>query len=784
MRQRFVSLIAAAAAGLVIPALPAGAGDPDLVDVLAPRPQADRYDGMVVVRVAPGTPQRLAAVTSLADDVWSCRGGVSLIDVMVSPDKVDVLRRMGLTPEVVVPDVQALLDAEWSEIQQAARDAQAGVAPVVRMGVQDPAFYTSYKQLSEIVGYLNTLSAAHPTMASTEVVGTSLEGRNITAIRVTAPDQPGNARDDRPVIIWHAGQHAREWVSPPVMVYLADMLLNSYATDPRVQTLLDSVDMRIIPVFNPDGYVYTWTDQRLWRKNRRGGYGVDLNRNWAYEWGGAGSSGSTSSETYRGPAPFSEPESAAVRDYALAFGSRLAAAMDYHSYSQLILWPFGYASGAVTPEPDRTFYDTLSTQMSNDIFSVHGAFYDPIQSWELYPAAGVAEDWYYGTLGAWSLTIELRDTGAFGFQLPANQILATCEENFEGALRFAERTALPLSFAQEHIPATIPADTAADVAVRILPGTQSVLPGTALLHARLPGGSFASAPLTAAGGDLYEGSLPPTPCGDEVEFYFSVQTTSGSTLQHPSAGPGAPFFAEATQIAVAFEDTMESNLGWTVGAPGDTATTGIWERANPQGTAAQPEDDHTPDGTLCWITGAASGGSVGANDIDGGATTLTGPSLDAAAGDGDAYISYWRWYSNDQGAAPNADSMPVLISNNNGSTWTLLEDVTENRNAWTFREFRVADFVTPTDQVRLRFVARDLDAGSIVEAGVDDVQLTFRGCPASNPADCDGNGVLSLDDLDCFIAAFTANDPAGDCDGNGLFTLDDLDCFINAFAGG
>ncbi|GJM19549.1 MAG: hypothetical protein DHS20C14_17620 [Phycisphaeraceae bacterium] len=780
----------AAVAAVMVASAGALAGGADRIDVMAERPGVVRYDGHRVVRVRPQTARQLAGAITIAESVWTHRVGMGPIEIQIAPGAEEALRAIGLDPEVVIPDVQALVDAEWAQIQAAAQQAAQGPRPL-RTGTYDQTFYESYQQLADIQARMNTLAAARPDIVSVSDIGDSLESRDILAYRITGPDQPGNLADDRPIVYWQGGQHAREWVSPATVMYIADQLIELYDTDSRVQALVDSVDFRIVPVVNPDGYVYTWTNQRLWRKNRRnnggGEFGVDLNRNWSYEWGGDGSSGSTGSDTYRGPSPFSEPETEAVRAYTTAFGSRLAAAIDYHSYSQLVLWPFGYAEGIITPEPDRTFYDTLATEMSDVMLQIDGAYYDPIQSWQLYAAAGVAEDWFYGDRGAWSLTIELRDTGSFGFELPANQILPTAIENFEAALLFAERTTTPMSYATpEPIPASVQADTPTPTRVDIIDGVEELDPATAMIHTRPAGGSFSASAMTAVGANTYEGTIPGTPCGDVVEFYFSAQTTAGKTVTLPAGGAAAPFDADSVLTELGFEDQMEANAGWTVGAPGDSATTGVWERANPQGTAAQPEDDHTPAGTDCWITEAAAGGSLGANDIDGGATTLTSPTLDATEFEGDAYLAFWVWYSNNQGGAPNSDSMPIEISDNNGASWSTLETMSTNTGSWEYHEYRLADFITPTSQVRVRFVASDFGDGSIVEAGLDDFALEFRGCPATtNFADCDGNGSLNVDDVDCFVAAFTTGDlGAADCDGNGSLNIDDVDCFVTAFVGG
>ncbi|ANM31763.1 hypothetical protein ABI59_22675 [Acidobacteria bacterium Mor1] len=172
---------------------------------------------------------------------------------------------------------------------------------------------------------------------------------------------------------------------------------------------------------------------------------------------------------------------------------------------------------------------------------------------------------------------------------------------------------------------------------------------------------------------------------------------------------------------------LETGTGWSVGAPGDTATTGIWVLDDPIGTDAQPEDDHTVAGVQAFVTGQGSvGGGVGENDVDGGATTLFSPILDVST-QADPYIGYWRWYSNDAGSTPNTDVFTIDVSNDGGSNWTNVEVVgpagPETGGGWIFSIFRVADIVAPTADVQLRFIAEDAGDGSIVEAAIDDLVI-------------------------------------------------------------
>jgi len=187
---------------------------------------------------------------------------------------------------------------------------------------------------------------------------------------------------------------------------------------------------------------------------------------------------------------------------------------------------------------------------------------------------------------------------------------------------------------------------------------------------------------------------------------------------------------------------MESDPGWLVGAPDDNATTGIWVRVDPNGTSAQPEDDHTPDpGVQCWVTGQGTpGGAIGENDVDGGKTTLFTGVYDVSAA-ADPVVSYWGWYSNDQGSAID-DEWLVEITND-GTTWVEVLRTPVSTSGWELFEHHVSDFVTPTANVQLRFVASDLGSGSIVEAALDDFQI-FAGSAVTGVAEADAPTAMRL----------------------------------------
>ena len=312
--------------------------------------------------------------------------------------------------------------------------------------------------------------------------------------------------------------------------------------------------------------------------------------------------------------------------------------------------------------------------------------------------------------------------------------------------------------------------------VRIEPILGTVNQSTAKLFIRTVGASsYVASPLTPLGSNLYQANLPGGACPSEVNYYFTVQMTSGDTQSSPSLAP-TQFYATpvASQFGELVFDTFEAaTSSWTVGATGDTATAGLWTLVDPVGTAAQPEDDFTASpGVKAWITGqGAVGGGLGAADVDGGVTTLVSPAFDCSGFD-DAYISYHRWYSNNAGAGANADSMPIEISGDNGTTWVQLENVAENAGAWVKKTFRVQTYVTATTQVRIRVRAQDLATGSIIEAGIDDVRVYGATCTPALIGDLNGDGVVNGIDLGILLGAWGTN--TYDLSGDGIISGPDL----------
>jgi carboxypeptidase T len=295
-----------------------------------------------------------------------------------------------------------------------------------------------YHTVATLEQDLRRLVEEHPEIAELREIGRSVEGRPLWALRI------GERRDSSRKVAFFGCHHAREWISVEVPYLLAEHLLENSSTEP-VQRWLQHGEVWVAPMVNPDGHAFTSArpENRLWRKNRRpnpdGTIGVDPNRNYGYMWGTLDVSTSShvpADETYVGPRAFSEPEVRAVRD--LVARELIGGVLTYHSYSQLVLYPWGYTSEPIEDDADLLGMRGLAEDMARAIRDVHGETYTPQPSSGLYPTAGDTADWTYGEYDAPSLTVELRPASALdgGFVLPAEQIQPCWEENRPAALAF------------------------------------------------------------------------------------------------------------------------------------------------------------------------------------------------------------------------------------------------------------------------------------------------------------------------------------------------------------
>ncbi len=323
--------------------------------------------------------------------------------------------------------------------------------------------------------------------------------------------------------------------------------------------------------------------------------------------------------------------------------------------------------------------------------------------------------------------------------------------------------------------------------VEIIPSdADPVVSGSGTFHVNT-GSGFQQFPLMQDSATTFSATFPaPDDCPTNVEYFITFDLQSGTTVSSPSGAGNVYTTAAADQVD--FDDLydFETSVGFSAGAPGDNATTGVWVRVNPVGTAAQPEDDNTPTGTIAWVTGQGNvGGGLGDNDVDGGTSSLVSNQIDLT-GTESATISYARWYSNSTGASPNADIFQVFVSDDDGANYVLVETVgptgAGTSGGWVETAFDVADFVNLTSTVRVKFVASDLGDGSIVEAAIDDVRILGVSCSADTClADLTGDGILDFFDVSAFLSAYNAQDPAADFTGDGSFDFFDVSAFLNAF---
>ncbi len=345
------------------------------------------------------------------------------------------------------------------------------------------------------------------------------------------------------------------------------------------------------------------------------------------------------------------------------------------------------------------------------------------------------------------------------------------------------------------LPAYVPPAQGTTFRVRIQAlGASSPIPGTAMLHYSIDGGSVVDTMLTTNGARDYEATLPAADCASHYEYYFSMNDAVLGTVTDPPSAPGDAFEAfAALETGSAFYDEMESDLGWTAGAPGDITGAGVWNRMDPEGTyvsgtPVQAEDDHSvAPGAKCWVTDGLAGGSAGQRDVDGGKTTLTSPPFSATGEN--AIISYWRWYSNDEGATVD-DVFEAFVSNNGGGDWQPVETLgpvdPEASGGWFCHEFLATDVAPPSVDMRLRFVASDYGGSSLVEAAIDDVTVTVFYCAPPAPGDANRDGLIDVEDHAVFAACLAGLDtspPTSPPNCLEVFDFDaDLDVDLEDFA--
>ena len=507
--------------------------------------------------------------------------------------------------------------------------------------------------------------------------------------------------------------------------------------------------MYFVPCVNPDGYVHNETTNPngggMWRKNRRnngdGTFGVDLNRNYATFWNApnGGSSASTSSETYRGTGPFSEPEVMAVE--AFAASRQFVQVFSTHSYTDVLLRPWAYQ--AADPA-NVAAYNVLGAFMVEESGINHGRW-----GTLLYISSGTSVDHHHVARGSFSWTAELGRANEGGFWPvgPTIEVIARRHQRMfrkaaltAGAAFVVDATVVSESAGGNGNLVVEPGETgevvvsvdnvgmdAAPLTLELLAVSPSLGLGTNLVTlgavAAFGSSDNASTPLSF--------SVPANFVGSVAQLLVRV-TGDGRTQD-------LPLDVVLVPLRTCVDDDFEQDNGFAR-APGGTATTGLWERAAPTqttsgGTVLQPGSQTTPGGSLCWVTDGRPGASAGTYDVDTGHTDLWSPVMDLSHL-GAATVAFDLFY----GESQSNDALVVEVSRDAGTTWDSLYSRSTSTGSWLRLELPIAAPLTTEMVVRVR--AQDLSP-SLVEASVDGFEII--GAADEGGVTLLGSGVLGTD---------------------------------------
>ena len=442
--------------------------------------------GLLLLLVATAAP--LAAqqhltyrVTGLAGAVIQ-RAGFDVVGeepagvlIVATPDQLARLQALGAHADLVT--------APGTDRRRLMQMAAVATASAVYRSYDDPQ--------RGIRAWVDSLVKANARI-SVDTVGRSYEGRPILAVKIG----PRGDSPSRPNVLFVATHHAREWAATEMAERLIKYLAT--ATDARTDSLVNQRDVWVVPVVNPDGYEYTFTTDRLWRKNRRpmagGNVGVDLNRNHSYNWGldNNGSSPDPSSEIYRGPSAASEPEVQALQAFHAVHPPVIS--ITYHTYAGLFLFPPGARNGVLAADIDvyRALAGTNAHPSALDrLPGSQRTFYSPGPAWMLYPTNGEYTDWASATYGTVSINPELTSgygaAGYYGFEFPDDEALLQqlFTDNLPFALDAIEMARTPTEYVSPSTGLRVP--------------RWALESGTAPLRLRVPAAAAATATVSAAG---------------------------------------------------------------------------------------------------------------------------------------------------------------------------------------------------------------------------------------------------------------------------------------------
>src|SRR5688572_13051165 len=425
-----------------------------------------------------------------------------------------------------------------------------------------PAADSAYHDYAEMVAEIQQAEADHGAIFDLFAMGTSYEGRTIWAGKIS--DNVGTDEAEPEVLFTHH-QHAREHLTVEMGLYTLRTLTDEYGTNQQITDLVNNREIWMVFDMNPDGgeYDIATGTYRSWRKNRQPNsgstaVGTDLNRNWGYRWGCCGgSSGTFSSETYRGSAPFSAPETTVISNFVnsrvIGGEQQITVAIDFHTYSELVLWPYGYTYTDVPADMTQDDHAVL-VAMGQAMAATNG--YTPEQASDLYITDGTINDWLYGVHGVLNYTFEMypRTSAQGGFYPPDEVIPAETSRNRAAVLYLLEQ-------------ADCPYDVIGKGGIYCGSGTPPVDTGLA--------GPSASAAVTSGSGDNNGFEVRPD-YAFANDGLFAVDNNSGTNKN--------------TSCTSDRKDRhVFSNYGFSI--PGEATITGIEVRADARvdGTAGAPK---------------------------------------------------------------------------------------------------------------------------------------------------------------------------------------------------
>ncbi|XP_056243462.1 carboxypeptidase A4 [Seriola aureovittata] len=399
-----------------------------LVFVLVAAAQAARvFTGDQVIRVNVQSEEEIQLLQALESqqewelDFWLHPVSTELpVDIRVPRSSLssvkEYLHAHNIPFTVMIDNLQEVLDAEKAEMSENQMKERS-----------TRSFnFGAYHRLETIYSWMDTLVAQHPNLVTKQEIGKSYENRPMYVLKFSTG---GNKR---PAIWIDTGIHSREWVSQATGVWTANKIATDYGRDSSLTSLLNTMDIYMLLLANPDGYAYTHTNDRMWRKTRSkisGSVcrGVDPNRNWDAGFGGPGASKNPCSDSYHGPSAHSEIEVKNVVNLIKSHGN-FKSFISVHAYSQLLMYPYGYSCRNVPHQPEL---DSVGRAAVQKLTSLYGTRYKVGSICNIiYQASGGSIDWSYNVGIKYSFAFELRDTGRYGFILPANQIIPTASETW------------------------------------------------------------------------------------------------------------------------------------------------------------------------------------------------------------------------------------------------------------------------------------------------------------------------------------------------------------------